>query len=322
MKIIYQSQVINIHLNGDIVRCPDIAAIKKRLYEQRDAHKICRYNVHEDSCNAWQSSLLNWQQVKKNNNCGRCMLSGSILCPGHRKQTETGKQTKTFKIDNTIYRKLASTAHYLVKESISKTLFLSLTFPPFKKKVTDNEINNYFSKYVENLRKNYNCGGYIAVRERGKKRNRVHFHLLLSIPFVPFITLNDTWCNTIKDICDYSARALTSDPKTKFVRNPVRAMRYVCKYFSKCKNQKSDTRLVFISNNIIQKPRQMYSYSERGFLDAFKFDYQKKTSDYTTVFRITDGKEFMRFCDKFLYPFFELSVKKQQSLYAFPLNSS
>jgi hypothetical protein len=184
--------MINVHLNGDIVRCPDIAAIQLRATEIRDSHRICKYNYHEDTCEAWQQSLKNWQNVKEFNNCGRCHLAGSIVCPGHIDRADKGTREKKFKIDNTVYRKLSSTAHYLVKESDNKVLFITLTFPNFKKKVSYNEINNYFSKFVENLRRRYNCGGYIAVREFGKKTHRVHFHLLLSIPFIPFNVLNDS----------------------------------------------------------------------------------------------------------------------------------
>jgi hypothetical protein len=239
----------------------------------------------------------------------------------HKKHVETGLQKKRFKIDNAIYRKMASTAHYLVKESKCKTLFITLTFPQFKRKVPDNEINTYFSKYVENLRKNYDCGGYVAVREFGKETHRVHFHLLLAIPFVPFSVLNSAWCNCIKDICNYSGRAVMSDPKTVVIRNPTYALRYICKYFAKTKGQSNDSRLVFMSNNIIQKPKKMYG-SVNDLLENYKSIYIQQTSDYSTCFRITDSKEFNRFCNNFLYPFFELSFKKNESLYSFPLNTS
>jgi hypothetical protein len=321
--------MINIHLNGDIVKCPDIRAIKRELLNSYEKNGICKYNIIENDCRVWQDSLINWQGTIRTMCSGRCKLSGSILCSEHNKRVQTGLKEKHFKIDNQVYRKLASSAHYLVKESDHKTLFLTLTFPKFRKKhkltkyIFENEIiNTYFSRFVENLRSHYDCGGYIAVREFGKKTNRIHFHILLSIPFIPFATLNSVWCNCIKDICFNSRRAVTSDPKTKFVRDPIRAMKYVCKYFSKCKGQESIGRLVFVSNNILQKPRGMYESSEYGFLDSFKFDYQKQTSDFTTCYRITDQKEFKRFCDNFLYPFFELSFKKPQYLYSFPLNTS
>lgn len=311
-------------MNGDIVRCPDIAEIQRRAAEVRDKHRICKYNYHEDSCTTWQTSIKNFQNVKDFNNCGRCPLAGSDICPGHIDRVNKGTGEKKFNIDNTVYRKIASSAHYLVKESDNKVLFITLTFPNFKKKVSYNEINKYFSKFVENLRTNYDCGGYIAVREFGKKTHRVHFHLLLSIPFVPFRRLNDTWCNTIADICDYSPNALTTDKKTLFIRNAGRALRYVCKYFSKSKGQRSGTRLVFMSNNIIQKAKRLPEtpgFNMTSLLKDYKGIYIQQTSDYSTCYRITNSKEFERFCNNFLYPFFELSIKSTE-LYSFPLNSS
>ena len=313
--------MLNIHLNGDIVRCPDIAAIKRRIQESNEAERRCKYGIIEWKCDRWKEYVMLQPGVKKFSECGRCVFAYNESCPMHKKRVEFGKKEKKFKIDNQVYRKLTSSAHYLVKESDKKTLFITLTFPKFKKKVSYNEINEYFSRFVENLRKNYHCGGYIAVREFGKKTHRVHFHLLITIPFVPFTRLNDTWCNTIAGICHYSKNALTTDKKTLFIRDPVRALKYVCKYFAKAKGQVNKSRLVFMSNNIIQKPKQFYN-SVDEILSGYKSIYILQTSDYTTRFRVTDLKEFQRFCNNFLYPFFELSFKKNENLYSFPLNTS
>jgi hypothetical protein len=307
--------LINVHLNGDIVRCPNIAEIHLRSELIRDAHRICKYNYHEDICPTWLIA------VSTHKYSGRCIFGGCENCPGHKLHTETGNKEKRFKIDNTIYRNLASAAHFLCRSSYNKVLFITLTFPKFKRKFTYNEINQCFSKFVENLRKNYDCGGYIAVREFGKKTHRVHFHLLLSIPFIPFTKLNDTWCNTIKDLCNYSRRALLTDPKTKFITNPQRAMRYVCKYFAKAKDQRSKTRLVFMSNNIIQKPVH-YTGTIEELLKDYKGIYINQTSDYSTCFRVTDNKDFERFCNDFLYDAFNISGVIPGKFYAFPLNSS
>jgi len=312
--------MINIHLNGDLVRCPDMRAIKLRLIEKNLKQGRCKFGITEYKCPAWVQYCLEKPQIKQLSYFGRCYLSGCNLCPNHIKRIELGKMDKSFKIDNTVYRKLSSTAHYLVKESKTKTLFITLTFPQFKKKITYNEINIYFSKFMENLRKNYDCGGYIAVREFGKKTHRVHFHILLSIPFVPFIYLNNIWCNCISDICHYSRNALTTDKKTVFIRNPGRALKYVCKYFAKCRGESSKTRLVFMSNNIIQRPKQCNDSIE-SILKDYKGIFIQQTSDYTTSYRITNTKEFLRFCNNFLYPFFELSDKNEY-LYSFPLNTS
>lgn len=298
--------MINFHLNGDIVRCADTSAAKKRHYEQRDARKICKYGITESNCSAWNNSLKNWQNVKYNSDCGRCNLSGSINCPGHIKQSELGRKEKSYKVDNVTYRKMASAAHDIVKTSAHKTLFLTLTLPQYKNKKEPDEkiINECFSKFVENLRTNYNCTGYIAVRERGTDRNRLHFHILCSIPFVSFNVLNSAWCSALSDICLYSRSAIRTTKQTLFIKNPGKALRYVCKYFSKSKHQSSRTRLVFMSNNLIKKPIHRPDIILTELLKPYKGIYINQTSDYSTVFRITDPISFMKFCNEFLYEAF------------------
>lgn len=321
--------MLNVHLNGDVVRCPDISAIAIERNALRYQNNICKYGFKEDKCKAWQNSRENWETVKNLKSEGRCKLSGSILCPEHNKRVDQGNREKTFKITNVEYRKCADSALYMIHESEYKTLFITLTFPPFKGKhkltkyIFEHEILNvYFSRFMENLRKNYNCTGYIGVREFGKKNNRVHYHLLLSMPYITFRRLNDTWCNTISSICNFAPNAISSNPKKRVINDPVRAMKYVCKYISKSKGQESSGRLIFISNNILQKARKMDSHAEIGFLDSFKFDYQKQTSDFTTCYRITEKTEMARFYDEFIFPFFELSVKKTENFERVPLNSS
>jgi hypothetical protein len=322
--------MLNIHLNGDIIRCPDFAAIHRQANAVKYQHFICRFNCFEAECKQWQTyCLINQIHQEHCNLCeeyeNKKYKDGvewkMYKCSKMQQNYLNAIKPKSYKIDNSIYRKIASSSHFLVKEANNRVLFLTLTFPKFKKKVTEYEINQSFSKFVENLRENYNCDGYIAVRERGTIGNRIHFHILLSLPFISFVKLNASWCSAISSICFFSRNAVTSDPKTRFIKNPTRAMRYVCKYFSKCKNQKSKTRLVFISNNVLSHPKQMTHDPEHGLLDRFKFDYMKQTSDFTTCYRITDWKNFSDFCDEFLYPFFELSIKKPNFIPS-PLNSS
>lgn len=324
----------NIHLNGEIVRCPDIAAIKARNEENRNAHHICPYGVYERDCPTWKESITVWHNF--NGIIPRCMIAHSIMCPGYRDRKKLGEEKKNYKIDQSVKRKLTSTAMYLYNESNSATIFLTLTFPEFKnseylsllllnesrRNTLLNEVNKCFSKFVHNLRENYGCEGYAAVREFGAMSNRIHFHLLCAIPFVPFNIINRAWCSAISDISIFAKNAVTSDPETRLIKNnPSHAIRYISKYFSKAVGQRSGTRLVFISNNILQHPKHMDAPLE-SLLDKYKFDYMRQTSEYTTCYRITDEKEFNRFCKDFLYPFFELSVKKRQSLYTFPLNTS
>lgn len=321
--------MINVHLNGDIVRYPNIRQIQFENRQVADSHCICRYNVKESDCEAWKCRITAYQ--KWNDIKPRCIFAGCDLCPKHRERIELGKQEKSYLIDNVVYRRLASSAHYMIKESKTKVLFVTLTFPRFhnskfenyllltneEKKQFEYEVNQCFSKFVENIRTNYGCDGYIGVREFGSHTNRIHFHMLCAIPFVAFNRLNHAWCYSISDLCEYSGNAVQTNTKTRLIKNPTRTIRYVCKYFSKTRGQRSGTRIVFISNNIIQKPKNMSAPLE-SLLDSFKFDYMKQTSDFTTCFRITDENEFTVFCNKFLYSFFELSLKKPSKLHGFP----
>jgi hypothetical protein len=266
------------------------------------------------------------------------MLSGDTICPAIQLRRFNGNKEKTFEINSQVYRKISSVGHYLIHEGVSKSIFITLTFPPFLKKhklthkiFEDEILNTYFSKFVENLTKNYFCNGYVGVRERGTNGDRVHYHLICSMPFTSFTMLNNVWCGTIQDICHYSDHALTTKRKKVVIYDTIRALRYLCKYISKAKGKKSTCRLVFISNNILshRKPGELKKVDglhqknrepnyvktmrkdSESMLDKFKFDYQKQTSDFTTCFRITENSEFERFCDEFLYPFFELSVKRK-----------
>jgi hypothetical protein len=266
---------------------------------------------------------MNWNNVKEKFCTGSCMLPGSEICPERQKRILTGKQKKTFKIDNTNYRKVSSAAHYLVKTSKTKSIFITLTFPPFKRKCNEKELNECFSKFTNNLTTNYNCSGYVAVRERGEKGGRNHFHCVLSIPFVPFDVLNRAWCSAISDICEFSKNAVTSNRKNVILKKPANAVRYICKYISKAKGQINDARIIFMSNDLIKKPVQL-DYEKTGFRTIADFftDWNSltvHTTEYTTMLRFNDNKEFDQFCERVLYPCFDLINYQDINLHAFPI---
>jgi hypothetical protein len=319
--------MINLHLNGDIVRCPDIKLIQECLKEDRERHNICIYNIHENNCATWQNSFACWNTAINKGCSGRCQLSGSDMCQEHQKRIKTGKQEKHFKIDNVNYRKLASASHYLFKTSEHKSIFITLTFPPFKTEYNEKQLNECFSKFMENLRTNYNCSGYVAVREHGENGGRNHFHVVLSIPFVPFYLLVRAWNYAIRDICVSSNNSVSSRSKKIIIKKPASAIRYICKYISKSKGQESKTRIAFISNNLIKKPVQL-AYLKCGYrcIADFFDDWNSLTvqqTKYTTMLRFNDNKEFDDFCTKVLYPCFDISDKNQINLSAFPvLNTS
>jgi hypothetical protein len=318
--------MLNVHLNGDLVRCPDTREIFKRIAERNLKECRCKYGMEEIKCPAWYQFCKNKDEVKLISQFGRCYLSGCDQCPAWHKRKTSGLKKKNFEITNNTYRKLSSSAHYLVKKH-KFPLFITLTFPPFKKYVNDKEINKYFSRFIENLRARHACHGYIAVREFGHKNNRVHFHLLLAMDYISYTRLNNIWCGCISDICSFAKNAVTSDPKTRFIKNPVRAMRYVCKYFSKSKGKPSESRLVFLSENVLIKHKTFDNSNCEFFTINDLFEkYNSLTvcqsSDYTTAFRIEDPAQFSQFCNEYLYKIFNLSDQNSNFRTYLPENSS
>ena len=334
--------MINVHLNGDLIRCPDISEIHKRGSEIRDKHNICCYGYLKYNCECFLQSLKEDKKIKKVEPGRSCPYSGCLNCSGHKLRVEHGKKEKTYSINNQVYRKISSASHLMVKISENKILFVTLTLPPFKykqfkkckngicQKIFESEINRCFSKFIHNLHENYGCRDYIAVKEYCPSSGRPHFHLLFSLRFTSFIDLNSAWCSALSDICFSSKNAFTSKKGSVIIRNPGRALRYACKYFAKNRGSRNNTRLVFVSNNLLSHSEKSFITDASGVVlsevkkrvsNIVKHEYYNsindilenyksisilQTSDYSTRFRITDNFDFDRFCTNYLYNLFDL----------------
>ena len=336
--------MLTVHFNGEIVRHPDTKLIQDRIKERNDRENRCKYGVQFLNCQVWVKHCNDSKDIKQISKFGRCHLSGGEKCPQYKKRVDAGNTDKTFKIDSGVYRKLASTAHYIIKESKTKTLFLTLTLPPFKRKhkltksfiyestYYETRINEAFSRFIENCRRTYKASDYIAVRERGEKDNRLHIHLVISMPFVRFDILNNAWCHAIQGFCEYSRNALQTRADNRVIKNPVRAIKYVCKYISKAINKVSFTRVYFISNNTLSswlvnpdtgeltKHSNIKRSIDNRYLHIQELlkDYKGiyiQTFEYTTTFRVTNPADFNKFCLLILYPLFNSSEKYSHFLH-------
>ena len=339
--------MINVHFNGDIIRCPDIAAIQQRLIEQRKKLSICQFGIQECNCKAWTDYQMLRPKERINRHCTLCrqyeLTKDDISleakkvykCQKAQERYNNALKQKHFVIDNNNYRKISSAAHYLLKTSKYRTLFLLLTFPPWKEGFNpyknENKLNECFSKFAENLVATYNCSGYIAVRELGKDTRRYHYHILCSIPFVPFPILNAAWCAAISDICEASPNALSSEPDNRLVeiKTPGRAVRYICKYISKSKQQSSKSRLIFIANSLFRKPvsirgeeNKLYDKTGIMFLDSYLLSLKSvtisKINDYCTAIRVNNNEDFDKICNEVIYPMFNLPDNLKVDLYSYP----
>jgi hypothetical protein len=331
----------SVHLNGELIRHPDGRANYAVTLQNRERLCICRFGIREPDCETFN----NWQLERPHErlNC-RCPLAEEykivqephttpyrdhFICKRAEKRYIDTIKPKQYCISSEVYRKLAAAAHYLIKTSLNKTLFLTLTFPKFKHyEITEEQANKCFSKFMENIRKSkkYRAEGYIAVRERGGKNDRLHYHLVVSIKFVSFIDLNRAWCRAISDYCEFSKNAIQSDGSNRVLKSPSRAIRYICKYISKSKNLKSWTRLYFVSNNLLSSEQVNEETGEVRRISNIKRDLPRKgvdivsllrqykgleikTFEYVTTFKVTDPREFNKFCFLYLYPLFDAEDK-------------
>lgn len=106
-------------------------------------------------------------------------------------------------------------------------------------------------------------------------------------------------------------------------------MFYVAKYFSKSGATKSESRIVFISKNLlttkyvdytdrktgtkyyktVSNIKKTFNYSElpiNSLFDKYPSLVVTYQSDYTTGFKIANSKDFTAFCNEFLYYIFDL----------------
>lgn len=337
--------MITQYFNGEIVRHPDMKAIRVRTIQNRETNKICCFGIPELYCKTFQKWRNDPANVRFN---GRCLLCNKYrtetdesgfdwkiyYCPRAQSRYVNQIKTKHFSIDYKVYRKLSSAAHYIIKESVNKTLFITLTFGKFKKdEITEREANKCFSKFVENLRENYGIEHYLGVRERGKNNGRLHFHLVVSMPFVSFVDINRAWCHATSEYSEFSKNAVQTDGTNKIIKSPARAIRYVCKYISKNIQNKltpvedlSTSRIYFISNSALSSLyinectgeikklsniKRTISNRKLNINELLK-DYKGiyiQSYDYVTVFKITDLKEFQRFSYNIIYPLFDCENK-------------
>ncbi|MBA7533010.1 hypothetical protein ES705_25245 [subsurface metagenome] len=164
---------------------------------------------------------------------------------------ENGKRIKKYLIDSRIYRHIVSSAVNLYRNKVNNIIFLTLTFPKY---ITDKDANICFSKFMNNLNNNYDVENYVAVKELTKK-DIPHFHLLADYPFIDIRRINSAWCNTFPIDIPGSKNAVRLPKNHKsVVKNLYRCIKYICKYFTKCRDIENLTRCYFISHDVCSRP--------------------------------------------------------------------
>lgn len=310
-----------LHFSGRLVVQPDTSGsyftrIKRNLETGR-----CRYGFKCLDCPVF----INYE-IERQVRTGvvekiipkLCPADRDPGCPGRKKQVETGSKVKNYTFTGSTYNQVADRAAWLFHNSENRLLFITLTFPKFKRDVTENELNQAFSRYVENLKKNYSCGGYIAVREGDGVTCRYHYHLVCDLPFVRFSKLNRAWLHTISDFCDFSARAVTSDPRARLVRSTSGLVRYLCKYLSKSRGSVSRSRILFTDRRTAQALVKCEITERPGdFKPQYKTLMRHVYNDFCAAYTFQDPREHNKFIREVVLTWFG-SRKSKNYTYHYP----
>jgi len=320
------ANVNTLHFNGSIVCHPDTTNVHEVRQHNYKLDGKCHRGQVKYTCPAIIKYFADLSE--KSGKPRRvdfekpCILDKSpeycAMCPAHLKAKRDGSKEKSFEINNRVYNEIADRAAWLFNHSEHKLLFITLTFPEYKRKTTEHEHNEAFSRFIENCRKTYDCGGYIAVREGDGVNKRYHFHLIISLPFIDFRTLNDAWLHTISDFCQYSKNALTTDREARFIKSVTSAVRYICKYVSKARGVKSATRVYFVDRDTAQaviKTRIDQPVNE--FKDVYKTITAYQYNDYVCRYTIRDKAEAEDFFKTVVLTLFN-SLEGSAELYFFP----
>lgn len=183
------------------------------------------------------------------------------VCSSHSRfipDKVNGKKRKSFFIDKAEYRKIASSCVNLWHQRKNNITFFTLTFP-FS--ANEEQANDCFSKFMDNLKLNYGLQNYVATKERGERESRkIHYHCLFDLPFVNIAKLNKAWCQTFRQIGDYSGCAVRLPPRNRggaVVKSEQRCVKYLAKYVAKSIGVAFDKPCVFISRDVLSKPHEI-----------------------------------------------------------------
>jgi hypothetical protein len=214
---------------------------------------------------------------------------------------EIGKKKKYFALDGSDRRTIRCAGVRMFLKRKNSIKWFTLTFPGL---ISQKDANNCLTKFIDNIKLNYNANSYIIIKENHKS-GLPHFHCLVDMPFINFTIINKSWCNTFRNTLPFSRNALTSGRK-KTIDNIKGISHYIAKYISKsevkqwndtlkkyelvkCFGNQHETRIMFYSRNIAPKPKTL-SYNEYIY-----FTTSFKLKEFKHRFFNVDGTSYCKF---------------------------
>ena len=136
--------MLSVHYNGDIVKHPDTAKLYAERMELYSARGRCKFGQREIYCPVYMDYIKRNKQIKHLELFSRCqeykrkLYPATVfkctspapvkvkikpinffrppVCPYVKELKRRGEIQKTYKIDNSTYRKIASAGHNLIRK--------------------------------------------------------------------------------------------------------------------------------------------------------------------------------------------------------------
>jgi hypothetical protein len=291
--------VVTLHYNNSLIVHPDT----RRSFEVKLENNLklgrCRFGINCHECKNFVQYELDLQKLSGKPRkivATDCQLFKhkdlKPYCPGRRRQKECGTMLKTFGIDFQTYNQIADRTAYMYHNRSNKLIFIVLSLPTLKKSINGNQLNEAFSRFIENLRNNYRLRHYLCVREGNGLDARYHYHCILDIRYTSFIKLNAAWNSVLSDFCDFSKCAFRTKKKSYFIKDIAGAISYISKYVSKSIGERSDSRVFFCDRETANAyVKQRFDTDIDDLKTDFKTIRRKILNDYVCRYTFQSKKE-------------------------------
>lgn len=151
---------------------------------------------------------------------------------------ELALKERSFSITTKNYREILCSAIKLTEINRYRLEFLTLTFP--FSGIDEKDGNLILTHFLGKLKRAYNVKNYIWTKERQSNDDqRLHYHILIDLPFIPVKTLQTDYNQSIVAITGFSGTLLNNSlrfpPRSHRISKmgAISVAKYIAKYIAK-----------------------------------------------------------------------------------------
>jgi len=196
---------------------------------------------------------------------------------------EIAKNKRSYTISKSDYRTIVSSAILLAQRKVYKLVFLTATFPVV---VSEKEGNVAITRFISTIKRKYDVREYIWTKElQSNKEKRLHYHLIIDLPFIPIKDLQADWNNSVRFATKFDGVMLNNSlrlpPRTVHFNkmDAIAVAKYMAKYISKERTIEYEKPCWSFSRGIRDVRREINGQEcielvkKRGFIAAYGNKY-------------------------------------------------